>query len=81
MPNLLRLIAHNHEQEEAEEEIEIEYEDEELVIGFNVSYLLEVLNVIETEKVKMLLSDAGNSCLIVDNNNDKSRFVIMPMRL
>lgn len=81
MKNMLRLVAHNPEQEEAEEEIEIQYEDEELVIGFNVSYLIEVLNVIETEKVKILLSDSGSSCLILDEDSDKSRFVIMPMRL
>ena len=81
MPNQLRLIAHNPEQEEAEEELEIQYDDEELIIGFNVSYLIEVLNVIEADKVKLLLSNSGNSCLIIDNNSDKNRFVIMPMRL
>ena len=81
MPNMLRLLAHNPEQEEAEEEIEIQYEDEELVIGFNVSYLIEVLNVIEKDKVKILLSDSGSSCLIYEDDSDKSRYVIMPMRL
>lgn len=80
-PGQLRLIAHNPEQEEAEEEIEIQYDDEELVIGFNVSYLLEVLNVIETDEVKLLLSDSGSSCLIIDSKSDENRYVIMPMRL
>lgn len=79
--NRLELLAHNPEQEEAKEELEIEYQGEELVIGFNVSYLIEVLNVLETDKVKMMLSDSNSSCLIEDEDKSKSRYVIMPMRL
>lgn len=78
---MLQLLAHNPEQEEAEEEIEIEYDDEELIIGFNVGYLIEVLNVIETDKVRLHLSDANSSCLIQNMESDENRYVIMPMRL
>jgi len=78
---VLELLAHNPEQEEAQEEIEIDYEGEELVIGFNVGYLIEVLNVLESENVSLLLSDSDSSCLIQDVRTDSSRYVIMPMRL
>lgn len=78
---MLQLLAHNPEQEEAEEEIEIEYEDEELIIGFNVGYLIEVLSVIETEKVRLHLSDANSSCLIQNMDSEENKYVIMPMRL
>ncbi len=78
---MLQLLAHNPEQEEAEEEIEIEYEDEELVVGFNVGYLIEVLNVIETDKVRLHLSDANSSCLIQNMDSEENKYVIMPMRL
>ena len=78
---LLQLLAHNPEQEEAEEEMEIDYQGEELTIGFNVGYLIEVLNVIGSESVKLSLSDANSSCLIKDTNSDDNRYVIMPMRL
>lgn len=77
----LELLAHNPEQEEAEEEIGIEYEGEELIIGFNVGYLIEVLNVLESDEVKLFLSDPSSSCLIEDKESDDSRYVIMPMRL
>lgn len=77
----LQLLAHNPEQEEAEEEMMIEYDGEELVIGFNVGYLIEVLNVIDSEKVRLSLSDANSSCLIRNIESDSSRYVIMPMRL
>ncbi|MES9855726.1 MAG: DNA polymerase III subunit beta [Sedimenticola sp.] len=77
----LQLMAHNPEQEEAEEEMEISYEGEQLVIGFNVGYLMEVLSAIEGDKVKLLLSDASSSCLIQNVDNQSSNYVIMPMRL
>ena len=81
MNSLLELLAHNPEQEEAKEELEIEYQGEDLVIGFNVGYLIEVLNVLETEKIRMMLSDSNSSCLIEDEKTSDSRYVIMPMRL
>ncbi|MCG8427929.1 MAG: DNA polymerase III subunit beta [Chromatiales bacterium] len=78
---LLQLLAHNPEQEEAEEEMEIDYAGEELVIGFNVGYLIEVLGVIDASTVKLSLSDANSSCLIQDSDTDDNKYVIMPMRL
>jgi len=74
-------LAHNPEQEEAEDEMEIDYNGDELTIGFNVGYLIEVLAVIESEQVKLSLKDANSSCLVQNQDNDDSRYVIMPMRL
>ena len=39
----LRIICTNSEQEEAEEELEVDYNGDALDIGFNVTYLLDVL--------------------------------------
>ncbi|AKH21106.1 DNA polymerase III subunit beta [Sedimenticola thiotaurini] len=78
---LLQLLAHNPEQEEAEDEMEIDYQGDELIIGFNVGYLIEVLNVIDTDSVKLYLSDSNSSCLIQNKDSEQSRYVIMPMRL
>ena len=77
----LELLAHNPEQEEAQEELEIDYDGDDLTIGFNVGYLLEVLNVIDSDRVKMSLSDPNSSCLVEDEKRSDSRYVIMPMRL
>jgi len=79
--NSLELLAHNPEQEEAKEALPIDYLGEDLVIGFNVGYLIEVLNVLETENVRLMLSDSNSSCLIEDDETSDSRYVIMPMRL
>jgi DNA polymerase-3 subunit beta len=40
----LKIICTNSEQEEAEEELEIDYKGEALDIGFNITYLLDVLH-------------------------------------
>ena len=77
----LELLAHNPEQEEAKEELEIDYSGEKLVIGFNVGYLIEVLSTIDGENVVLELKDENSSCLIKSEQSDKSRYVVMPMRI
>lgn len=78
---LVKLQANNPEQEEAEEEVSVEYQGQSLEIGFNVSYLLDVMNVLGREQVKMILSDANSSALVQDAESDDSVYVVMPMRL
>ncbi len=79
--NRLELLAHNPEQEEAEEEVEVEYSGDELTIGFNVGYLIDVLSIISSEKVYIELGDVSSSCLIYAADNNENRYVVMPMRL
>lgn len=79
--NLLKVQANNPDQEEAEEELVVEYSGSTLEISFNVGYLLDVLAVMSTEKVRLIFSDANSSALIQELENDDSSYVIMPMRL
>ncbi|WP_375740779.1 DNA polymerase III subunit beta [Pseudomonas boanensis] len=78
---LLKIQANNPEQEEAEEEVAVDYNGSNLEIGFNVSYLLDVLGVMSTEQVRLILSDANSSALVQEAGNDDSSYVVMPMRL
>jgi DNA polymerase-3 subunit beta len=77
----LRALAHNPEQEEAEEEIDINYGGSDLEIGFNVSYLLDALNIIKTEEVEITISDPNSSCLVLPVGSNECKYVVMPMRL
>lgn len=77
----LTIQANNPEQEEAEEVVPIGYEGERLEIGFNVSYLQDVLSVVGTEQVQLCVSDANSSALIEGVGDEDSVFVVMPMRL
>ncbi|WAF85873.1 DNA polymerase III subunit beta [Metapseudomonas otitidis] len=78
---LLKIQANNPEQEEAEEEVAVEYGGSNLEIGFNVSYLLDVLGVMTTDQVRLILSDSNSSALLQEADNDDSSYVVMPMRL
>ncbi len=80
-PGLVKVHANNPEQEEAEIEIEVDYNGPELEIGFNVSYMLDVLNTINSENVKLTFSDANSSLLVEEIDGSSSVYVIMPMRL
>ena len=67
--------------EEAEEIIDVSYQSAEMEVGFNVSYLLDVLNTLKCQRVRISLVDASSSCLIEDCDNATAEYVIMPMRL
>jgi DNA polymerase-3 subunit beta len=77
----LSIICSNNEQEEAEEQVTVDYTGESLEVGFNVSYLQDVTNVISNENVKITLSDANSSALLEEPENSDSLYVVMPMRL
>jgi DNA polymerase III subunit beta len=79
---LFKATVINQEQESAEEEIAVDYEGASLEIAFNNAYLLDLLNAIPDEKVKMIFSDENSSALITPNNEQLERqYVVMPMRL
>ena len=77
----LTIQANNPEQEEAEEVVPVEFNGNELEIGFNVSYLLDVLGVIADDQVKLSLSDANSSALLEASGSGDAVYVVMPMRL
>lgn len=77
----MRITANNPEQEEAEEMLDVSYEGEALEIGFNVSYVLDVLNTLRCESVRISMSDANASALIENAQDDSAMYVVMPIRL
>ena len=79
--NALDIVANNPEQEEAEETVPVEYPGEPLEIGFNVSYLLDVLGVLSGERIKLSLADPNSSALLEESEAGDSLYVVMPMRL
>lgn len=79
---LLRILANNPDREEAEEEITIDYQQEDLDIGFNVKYLIDIFDTIEDENVMLTFLGPSTSILVEgDKAEGNSLFVVMPMRL
>jgi DNA polymerase-3 subunit beta len=77
----MSITAHNPEQEEAREEVEVTYQGEEMEIGFNVNYVAEAINALESEQVEFGLTDANSSCTIRTPGTTGHLYVVMPMRL
>jgi DNA polymerase III subunit beta len=77
----LKINSNNTDQEEAFEELDIEWSYDGLDIGFNVSYLLDVLGNLKTSEVKIALSDANASALLSIPDNADFKYVVMPMRI
>lgn len=79
--DLLTMTASNTVHEEAREELEISYDAEPIEIGFNVKYLLDVIQVLPG-KVRLSFTDANSSILVTDADDVIDvAYVIMPMRL
>jgi DNA polymerase III subunit beta len=79
--DLLAVVCTNNEQEEAQEEMTVEYNGEALDIGFNISYLLDVVNHLDCESVICAFGDANSSALITLPTDPNFKFVVMPMRI
>lgn len=79
--NNLSIQANNPDREEAEEEITVDFDESTLEIGFNVTYLLDVLSVLDSKEVLIKLKDSNSSCVITTPNSEQFRYVVMPMRL
>lgn len=77
----LKIMAANAEQEEAQEEIEVDYHGEALDVGFNVAYLLDVLNNTSAETIEWGFNDANSSALLTVPGNERFKYVVMPMRI
>ena len=77
----LKILSTNSEQEDAQEEIEISYTGEPLDVGFNVTYLLDVLNNVSTETIELHLADSNSSALFLIPDSPNFKYVVMPMRI
>jgi DNA polymerase-3 subunit beta len=77
----LKISSTTTDQEEAQEEIEIDYSGEALDIGFNVTYLLDVLANLKNERLKFAFGDALGSALVTLPDSDRFKYVVMPMRI
>lgn len=79
--DVVGIQTNNPKHEAAEDELEIDYKGEKMEVGFNVTYILDVLGVLETDSAELHLQDNGSSLIIHPSGNQHSTYVVMPMRL
>ena len=80
-PGSLRISSSNAEQEEAKEELEVDYNGDAIEIGFNVTYLIDVLANVSAEMVRLELEDSSASTLFTVPDQPGFKYVVMPMRI
>jgi len=77
----LTLVANNQEQEEAIESLEAQTQGEELKIGINASYLLDVLNHLPEGMLSLSMSTTESSMLVESLQDEHYQYIIMPMKI
>lgn len=78
---MIAVSANNPDQEQAEDSLTVDYGGEPLQIGFNAGYLLDVMNAVKDERIRMILSSSNSSALIEGEGSQDALYVVMPMRL
>ncbi|EAS48984.1 DNA polymerase III, beta subunit [Aurantimonas manganoxydans SI85-9A1] len=65
----------------ATEELAVGYDSDEIEIGFNAKYLLDITNQLSGDETVFMLADPGSPTLIKDGGDDATLYVLMPMRV
>jgi DNA polymerase-3 subunit beta len=77
----LRLTVNNPEAGSALEELPVDYRGEAIEIGFNARYLLDVAAQIDGEAATFRLADPSSPTVIVDEEDERALYVLMPLRV
>ena len=65
----------------ATEEIDAEYIGPALEIGFNARYILDMMQEIDGQEVRLEMANAAAPTVIHDPADDGTLYVLMPMRV
>lgn len=77
----LSVRSDNPELGDASEDIEVDYDGGSLSIGFNASYLIDVLTRVEGDEVILELNEELDPCVIKPVDSEDFLGVVMPLRL
>ncbi|WP_456401198.1 DNA polymerase III subunit beta [Persephonella sp.] len=81
-PGVLELKSVSVEYGEAVDELNVEYEGEEYSIGFNAKYLIEAVEVIESEDINIKFTNPNAQTLILPvESDDRYKAIVMPMEV
>jgi DNA polymerase-3 subunit beta len=77
----LRLTVNTPEMASAMEELSVDYSGDALEIGFNARYLLDVASQIDGATTTLRLADPASPTVIVDEEDERALYVLMPLRV
>ena len=79
--NILNLNTINNESSTASEDLNIEYDGDEIEIGFNSKYIMDIVNNLEDSEIYINLKDNVSPITAQENSNTNLIYVLMPMRV
>lgn len=77
----LMTITSNSEEGNVKEEIIIDKNGENLIIGFNAQYVIDVLKSIDDEEIKMMFNTGITPCLIEPTEGNEFEYLVLPVRI
>jgi len=81
LDNLINMTSTDSENGTATEDITVEYTGEEVEIGFNSKYILEMINQLDHDKLIFEFNDTNSPLIIKESSNNDLLYVLMPMRV
>lgn len=78
---MLALTVNNPESGAANEELVADYSSDEMAIGFNARYLLDVASQIEGDEAIFEFADSGSPTRVTDSGDPDAEYVLMPLRV
>ena len=81
LQNVLNLNTINNESSTASEDLKINYKGDDIEIGFNSKYIMDIVNNLEDEEISIILKDNTSPIIALENSNSNLVYVLMPMRV
>jgi len=81
LQNILNLNTVNNESSTATEDLKISYDGDEIEIGFNSKYIMDIVNNLEDNEISINLKDNTSPVIAKENSNTNLVYVLMPMRV
>ena len=79
--NLINLSTINNENSTATEDIEVKYDGSEVEIGFNARYIMDILDNLEGDEIKISFNDNSTPIIAQEKSKSETIYVLMPMRV
>jgi len=81
LQNVMNMTSVDSENGQATEDINTEYKGDEMEIGFNSKYILEMINNLEDENITLSFNDSSSPVIVTEKSNPNLIYVLMPMRV
>ncbi len=81
LENIINLSTINNDNSTATEDIKCSYNGDDIEIGFNSRYIMDIINNLENENILIKFKDSSSPIIVVENTNPDLIYVLMPMRV